>query len=199
MAAPATTEDFAHWAQVVTRIREGEESGAADLYAALSEGVCAPLFRAVGTQSIQDRLHEILVIVLEAIRNGELRDPQRLMGFVSTITRRQVAAHVREAVIERRRFPAAGGPEPRTSSDDSPESHAARQQRVANVLRELRRLKARDREILERFYFHEQDAAQICCEMRLSQTQFRLYKSRAIGKCFDRLGPRAQLQLTKPF
>jgi DNA-directed RNA polymerase specialized sigma24 family protein len=49
----------------------------------------------------------------------------------------------------------------------------------------LRRLGARDREILEKFYFEQQAPDQICDEMKLTPTQFRLYKSRAIARCFD--------------
>jgi DNA-directed RNA polymerase specialized sigma24 family protein len=64
----------------------------------------------------------------------------------------------------------------------------------------LARLKVRDREILERFYYGEQAAEQICSEMHLTPTQFRLYKSRAIARCGDiarRARPR--YQSTNPF
>lgn len=40
-------------------------------------------------------------------------------------------------------------------------------------------LTARDREILMRFYLEEQSQDQICTEMGLTETQFRLLKSRA--------------------
>src|ERR1043166_10247788 len=87
MAMSAFAEPFAQWADVVGKIRSGDDAGVEDLYAALSDGVCASLFRNVDAQSIEDGLHEILIVVLEAIRGGELRDPRRLLGFVRTVTR----------------------------------------------------------------------------------------------------------------
>ena len=47
------------------------------------------------------------------------------------------------------------------------------------MVRILRRMPLRDREVLTRFYLHEQTQEQICAEMGLSETQFRLLKSRA--------------------
>lgn len=43
----------------------------------------------------------------------------------------------------------------------------------------LSRLVERDREILIRYYLHEQSQDRICAEMGLTETQFRLLKSRA--------------------
>lgn len=202
MFSGTAPDPFTHWAEVVSRIRGGDEAGVEDLYSALSEGVCTRLFRNVDPQSIEDRLHEILVIVLEAIRGGEVRDPQRLMGFVRTVTRRQVAAHIRSAISERRRFAAIGTREPSAPLDQSPEACTAQQERVTGAKKILRQLNARDREILERFYLREQNTGQICGEMHLTGTQFRLFKSRAIARCSDLIQHKLKpvpLQSTKPF
>ena len=53
----------------------------------------------------------------------------------------------------------------------------------------LKTISARDREILTRFYLQEQSQEQICQEMSLTETQFRLLKSRAKAK-FGELGKR---------
>jgi DNA-directed RNA polymerase specialized sigma24 family protein len=45
----------------------------------------------------------------------------------------------------------------------------------------------RDRDILVRFYLKEQSQEQICREMSLTETQFRLLKSRAKAK-FGEIG-----------
>ena len=60
----------------------------------------------------------------------------------------------------------------------------------------LRALSARDREILTRFYLDEQSQEAICCEMELSETQFRLLKSRAKAR-FGEIGKR-KLQQKPP-
>ena len=58
-----------------------------------------------------------------------------------------------------------------------PDCHSNRQR--AELMRfVLASLSLRDRDILERFYLHEQTQEQICVEMSLSETQFRLLKSR---------------------
>lgn len=48
-------------------------------------------------------------------------------------------------------------------------------------------LNAHSREILTRFYLHEQSQEEICSEMALTETQFRLLKSRAKAR-FGELG-----------
>jgi RNA polymerase sigma-70 factor, ECF subfamily len=179
----------AHWEEVVEKIQCGGEAGLREgmeeLYAALTDGVRARLVRCIETQSVEDRLHEILMIVLEAIRRGELREPGRLMGFVKTVTRRRVVAHIRTASFQRRRFVTVDHMEPAAPVEQNPERRAARQEQLDRARGVLRRLSARDREILERFYFAEQPPGQICSEMKLTGTQFRLCKSRAIARCFD--------------
>jgi DNA-directed RNA polymerase specialized sigma24 family protein len=137
------------------------------------------------SQSAQDRLHEILVIALAAIRRGELHEPVRLMGFVRTLARRQVAAHIRQAIFSRRRLVTLRETRLKAPLDESPEARTCRIEKLATLRDVLARLVARDREILQRFYLDEQCAARICDDMRLTPTQFRLYKSRALARCFD--------------
>ena len=55
------------------------------------------------------------------------------------------------------------------------------------IRRVLAELSDRDQEILTRFYLQEQGQDQICDEMSLSETQFRLLKSRAKAR-FGELG-----------
>jgi DNA-directed RNA polymerase specialized sigma subunit len=56
---------------------------------------------------------------------------------------------------------------------------------VAVVKKVLEKLCERDRDILIRFYYKEQDSEHICREMHLTATQFRLFKSRALVKCCE--------------
>jgi DNA-directed RNA polymerase specialized sigma24 family protein len=105
------------------------------------------------------------------------------MGFVKCVAHRQGVAQIRGAISWRRTFASSGDEEARTSSDDSPENQLRQRQRLARAKKILRVLNVRDREILERFYLHGQPRAQICGEMNLTDTQFRLFKSRAIARC----------------
>ena len=57
----------------------------------------------------------------------------------------------------------------------------------------LTELSGRDREILTRFYLQEESQEEICAEMVLSETQFRLLKSRAKAR-FGELGKKKLAQ-----
>ena len=56
-------------------------------------------------------------------------------------------------------------------------------------MRVLRSLPKRDREVLIRFYLQEQLPEQICQELGITETQFRLIKSRAKSR-YGELGKR---------
>jgi RNA polymerase sigma-70 factor (ECF subfamily) len=173
------------WVELVEQIRNGGQAGDESLYALLNSRVRGRLYRSIDPQAVEDRMQEIVVVVLEAIKSGELRDARRLMGFVSTVARRQVAAEIRSAILRRRRLAASHDCESAESSTASPEARMAQIERVERMLLAVDRLKKRDRQILLRFYLQEQSAEQICLDMSLSHTQFRLYKSRALARCLD--------------
>jgi RNA polymerase sigma factor (sigma-70 family) len=68
---------------------------------------------------------------------------------------------------------------------ENPEESAIFRQRAELIQRVLGELPERDREILTRFYLHEQSQDQICEDMSLTETQFRLLKSRAKARFGD--------------
>jgi RNA polymerase sigma-70 factor (ECF subfamily) len=177
------------WAGLVKRIEAGDPRGMEELYALFSRGVRFYLYRQLGLQELEDKVHDIFLIVVEAIRRGELREPARLMGFVRTVVRRQVVAYI-DAVVQDRREQASlhcG----LTVSDgrSSPEEDAIARQQTEIMEGILRSISRRDREILTRFYLWGQSQQQICEEMGLTDTQFRLLKSRAKAR-FGELGRR---------
>jgi RNA polymerase sigma factor (sigma-70 family) len=187
------------WSGAVEQFRGGDDHGVDTLFAAVSECARAQLLHKVDRQVVDDYVQEVLIIVMGAVRSGELRDPQCLMGFVRTVTRRQVALHIRGAIVSRRRMVSVEATSvPATPSRESPEALVALQQRIAAVEQILYALCPRDREILVRFYCDEQDSAQICLEMRLTSTQFRLYKSRALAKCGELRISAGRAQSTRP-
>ena len=73
-----------------------------ELYLVFTRGIRYLLLRSLGVEEVDDRVHDCFVIVAEAIRSGELRDPARLMGYVRTVVRRHIAAHIEEAINRRR-------------------------------------------------------------------------------------------------
>ncbi len=163
-----------------------------DLYRIFSKGVRFYLCRQLGAQELEDKVHDTFVIVVQAIRRGDLREPERLMGFIRTVVRRQVAAHIDVAIQSRREHTGLDGPSIIDASSD-PEENFIVQQKAELMEKILGGMPKRDREILTRFYLDEQPQDQICREMRLSETQFRLLKSRAKSR-FGELGKKKLLR-----
>ena len=83
-----------NWAHLVDRIRGGDPSAMEELYQMFSTGVRFLLYRQLGPQDLYDKVHDVFVIITQAICSGELREPERLMGYVHTVVRRQVASHI---------------------------------------------------------------------------------------------------------
>src|SRR5258706_8363939 len=86
--------DTADWVALVERIQDGTTSGMEELYGLFSKGIRFYLCRQLGAQELEDKIHDTFLLVVQAIRRGELREPDRLMGFVRTIVRRKVAGHL---------------------------------------------------------------------------------------------------------
>jgi RNA polymerase sigma factor (sigma-70 family) len=177
------------WANVVERIQGGEQSAIEELYRVFSRGIRYYLCRQLGPQDLDDRVHDCFLVVIQAIKKGDLREPGRLMGFVRTIVRRQIAGYI-EGIVEVRKKQVDiefGNVIP--DEKLNPENSAIYKQRESLAASVLKTISKRDREILTRFYLHEQSQDQICKEMSLTETQFRLLKSRAKAK-FGELGKR---------
>jgi RNA polymerase sigma factor (sigma-70 family) len=181
------------WQDLVTRIHSGEDSGMEDLYKLFARGIRFYLCRQLGPQELDDKIHDTFLIVVQAIRKGDLREPERLMGFVRTVVRRQVAAHIDKVVHSRREELDLDVGVRVADVRRNPEQNAAFQQKVEFMVSVLDGLSERDREILSRFYLDEQSQEDICDQMDLSETQFRLLKSRAKAR-FGDLGRRKLLQ-----
>ena len=160
-----------------------------ELYAVFSRGVRFYLCRQLGVQELEDKVHDTFLIVVQAIRRGELREPDRLMGFVRTVVRRQVAAYIDHAVQARKEQAELESGLTITDGRTNPEEDAIARQRIEIMVEVLRSVSARDREILTRFYLLNQSQEEICGEMGLNGTQFRLLKSRAKAR-FGELGRR---------
>jgi len=189
LAAPAGEQQ--PWASLVKRIQAGDPSGLEELYGIFTTGIRFYLCRQLGPQDLDDKVHDAFLTITQSIRRGDLREPQRLMGYVRTIVRRQVAAYIGSAVQSRRtRVDPDRGAILRDQRPD-PERAVIDRQNVELAMRVLNSLPPRDREVLMRFYLKEESPPQICRDMALTQTQFRLIKSRAKAR-FTELG-RARL------
>jgi len=178
------------WTALVDGIRRGDETAMAELYGIFAKGIRYFLLRNLGPEELDDKVHDCFVIVTQAIQHGDLREPERLMGYVRTVVKRQIAASI-DSAVQQRRTRADFEDTLFTLSDwrDNPERNVMELQRTEIARRVLNGVSRRDREILNRFYVLEQSQERICSEMGLSYNQFRLLKSRAKAR-FGELGKR---------
>src|SRR5437763_456098 len=177
----------AEWSLLVDQIKAGEDVGMEQLYKLFSRGIRYYLCRQLGPQELEDKVHDTFLIVVNAIKRGDLREPERLMGFVRTVVRRQVAGYIENAIHRRRDQTDLETGIAVVDRKQNPEQEAIVRQKSELMKSALRSLSDRDRDILVRFYLKEQPQEQICREMSLTETQFRLLKSRAKAK-FGEIG-----------
>jgi len=188
-AQGAKPEGRIDWTGLVNRIHAEDSQAMEELYRLFSRGIRYYLCRQLGPQELEDKVHDTFLIVVQAIRRGELREPERLMGFVRTVVRRQVAAHIDNAVHSRKEQAEVQCGYSISDVRNNPEEDAIAQQRREIMTRVLLGVSRRDREILTRFYLRGESQEKICLEMKLTETQFRLLKSRAKAR-FGELGRR---------
>jgi RNA polymerase sigma-70 factor (ECF subfamily) len=176
-----------NWAGIVSRIQTGEHSAMEELYLIFGKGIRYYLCRQLGPQELDDKVHDTFLIVVQAIQRGDVREPERLMGFIRTVVRRQVAAYIDQVVHSRREELDLELGARIADRRRNPEQNVVVRQKAAIMRAVLEQLPDRDREILIRFYLREEPQERICLEMDLTETQFRLFKSRAKAR-FGELG-----------
>jgi DNA-directed RNA polymerase specialized sigma24 family protein len=139
-----------NWTDLVECIKRGDDSAMAELYCNFSKGIRFFLCRQLGSQELDDKVHNTFLIVVEAIKRGDVREPERLMGFVRTIVRRQVAGYIDNRVHSRREevdIDLVGNISERRSN---PEQALAFRQKVDLMKVVLGELSERDRDVLVR-------------------------------------------------
>ncbi len=167
---------------LVKRIAEGDSSAVEELYQILVIKL-RPLFHfRVGGNEADDMLHETLAIVVESIHTNAIRNPNALLSFCQTVARRQVAGWIVASIRRRERLVSIEWADHAPQQEESPESKLLSLERSALLKKGLKTLRRRDSELLTRFYCQGQPYQQICADMGLTETQFRLFKSRAKAK-----------------
>jgi hypothetical protein len=77
------------WAALVDQVKTGDDAAMEQLYKLFGRGIRYYLCRQMGPEELDDKIHDTFLIVVNAIKRGEVREPERLMGFVRTVVRRR--------------------------------------------------------------------------------------------------------------
>lgn len=161
---------------LVTRIRADDPEAEAELVDGYRHGLSYLLRKLSGNPALSDDLlQETFQVVLRRIRAGELREPEKLSGFL-----RQTAKNL--ALREHRRSERLKDAAEREPEDpgESQLSRVLRQETAGLVRRVLRELRSgRDRQLLYRYYIAEHAKEEICRDLGLSSLNFNLVLFRA--------------------
>ena len=168
-------------ADLVRRIQAGDRRAEEELVERYGEGLTFLLRRWTrDREAAADLYQESFQLAIEKIRRGELRDPDRLPGFLRSLARNLSTHHYRrESSRGNRETPIATEFEP---PDQSPGQLGAllRQEKIGLVRRLLSELPVeRDRQILLRFYLREEDKERIREDFGLSRAELNVVLFRA--------------------
>ncbi|HWC95734.1 MAG TPA: sigma-70 family RNA polymerase sigma factor [Candidatus Sulfopaludibacter sp.] len=167
------------WADLVLRIQADDPVGMEELYRIFASGIRFYLCRQLGSQDVDDKVHDVFLVIVQSVKRGDLREPERLMGYVRTVLRRHVASCIDDIVRSRNSHADLETGRTLADREPDPERAAIQSQNKNLALRVLNSLRQREREVLVRFYLKEQSPEDICRELDLTGNQFRLIKSRA--------------------
>lgn len=169
--------------ELVRRIIAGDPVAEAEIVRRYSQGVVVIIDQIVRSQSAtEDVSQETFRIVLEKLRRGDLRQPERLSGFVCSVARNAAIDHIRRA--KRFRIGDEIGnvehiPDPAPSQLDE----ILTQEKAEIVHQILNELKIeRDRQLLFRYYIAEEDKDLICQDLGLTRIQFNNVIYRALAR-----------------
>ena len=165
---------------LVARILEGDRSAEEELVHRYSRGVSFILSGSISNPSgVEDQRQETFRIVLEKIRKGEVREPERLSGFICGVAHTLAKTYFRQPS----RREVTGTEESAALVADptpSPIQQLLREENariVRQVLSEV--TPARYRQILYRYYVAEEEKDRICADLGLTGVHFNCVLQRA--------------------
>ena len=176
--------DDAALARRVADARGRPDSAAeAELYRRL-----APRARLYGLRHLRDRqaaadlAQQVLLMTIERLRAGEVREPERIASFVlgacrMTVLEMRRGAQRREELLERW--------SEKAQSYEAPEPLALDADRLAGC---LERLSERQRSVVVMSFFADKAADAVGAELGLTGGNVRVIRHRALGRLRDCMG-----------
>lgn len=183
-------------AELVKRIQAGDRQAEEELIQRFSRRVPTMLKRLIHDPSaVEDLSQETFRIMLESIRAGKVREPDKLAGFIHRLANNLAIGYFRRTARENHADieAIANRPDPAPS----PLEEVLQKEKDTAALRVLDELKSRDREVLSRFYLAEEDKEQICADLKLTNNQFNLILWRAKQRFKELYEKRAGRQFHK--
>ena len=186
---------------LVRRIVAGDRQAESELIDRFGEGLLFLLRRWTRDPvTAEDLYQETVRLALEKIRRGEVREPDKLPGFLRSLAKNLSIHHYRRGSVrdERERDFEEVGADVVASQDPMDQlTRLLRAEKAALVRRVIGEMPVeRDRQVLFRFYLGEEDKERICADLGLTGPEFNVVLFRArqrYRKLFEeRLAQRGQ-------
>jgi RNA polymerase sigma factor (sigma-70 family) len=179
MTSDRTSDRDDRW--LASRIRDGEPGAEDELVERYRQPVYAvAAARTRDPEAARDLTQEILMGVLEALREGRLEHDDRLSAFVQGAARNRINTYLANLIRDRAR-PSL----PPSPSASTPEDIYQENERWIFVRRAFDRLKPRDRKILLLTLVDGLKPGEIAERLGISPERLRKQKSRALKRVRD--------------
>ena len=175
------------WVQVAAGVQRGDQIYMGMLYnEVFQKEVRAAVVNQLASD-IDDHVHDMFLATVQEVQAGKLREPDHLIGFIHAIMHHQICVAIKKRVECRSKISVTYAELPWKGR--TPEQVILNNDKSAGFWAVFNKLNNRDREILIRFYINEESSHQIMGAMHLTETTFRLLKSRAKAR-FGEMGKR---------
>jgi RNA polymerase sigma-70 factor, ECF subfamily len=168
---------------LAARVQAGEPGAEDELVRQFRPGLVAVMrARTRDPQLAPELAHDTLMAVIAALREGKLREEERLAGFVHGVARNILASHFRRRAGEPATVeldPDLPLPQPRDAEE---------RERRELALRAIDELGPLDRQVLELSLLHGLRPGEIARRLDLSPEAVRMRKMRAVRRAAELVG-----------
>jgi RNA polymerase sigma-70 factor (ECF subfamily) len=167
-------------ADLVRRILAGDRGAEDELVDRYANGVRFAIAQSARDPfALEDLYQDTFYLVLQKIRRGEVREPERLSGFILNLARNLMIDYFRRTSKKHAREEEADTTVLR-SPEPSQLDRLLQEQQKTLARRVLASMPSeRDRTVLFRFYLADDDKDRICEDLGLSSTHFNQVLCRA--------------------
>jgi RNA polymerase sigma-70 factor, ECF subfamily len=166
------------WCKLTAQLKAGEDTGREQLYKLFSRCIRYYLSFQFAPQELEHRIHDMIAVVVDAIQRGDLQDSELLVPFIRSVARKHLQIYIAQTDQNDCSPTDLGSGVAVVAGQENPKVVAVMKQKVALMTTVLSCLSQRDLDILDRFYLQEQRYEHFCGDMCVTETQFRLLKSR---------------------
>jgi len=181
-------------ADLVERLRRGDPDAETEFVARFGSRVrLAIASRVRDREAVREIANDSLFAAITAVRKGQLRDGERLAGFVRGICRNLANSHIRSAIAR----PPEVELSPEVAVGDAAEEMETRERR-AILERAISRLEPLDRRILTEALADGRGAVEIAARVGVTPEVVRARKSRALRRIAAGLRPPSRNPVQTP-